>query len=129
MHSKCGSFATQKLVDNSTERCYTVNTKKLLRNLNKGNIMSYTVAEVTIPTAGIFYTARNDNRTPEQVVADGISGFANGIQSDVYTELNSVQKCSVQDIFTGLSKEEAEAKKKTLIEFGRVKGFKVLNAR
>ena len=91
--------------------------------------MTYTVAEVTIPTAGIFYTARNDNRTPEQVVADGIAGFINGIQSDIYKELNSVQKCSVQDIFTGLSKEEAEAKKKTLIEFGRVKGFKVLNAR
>ena len=87
----------------------------------------YTVAEVMIPNKGIFYTARNDNRTPEQVVADGIAGFANGIQSDIYTELNSVQKCSVQDIFTGLSKEEAEAKKKTLIEFGRVKGFKVLN--
>ncbi len=89
--------------------------------------MNYTVAEVMIPNKGIFYTARNDNRTPEQVVADGIAGFANGIQSDIYTELNSVQKCSVQDIFTGLSKEEAEAKKKTLIEFGRVKGFKVLN--
>jgi hypothetical protein len=81
--------------------------------------MTYTVAEVTIPNKGIFYTARNDNRTPEQVVADGI----------IYTELNSEQKCSVQDIFTGLSKDEAEAKKKTLIEFGRVKGFKVLNAR
>jgi hypothetical protein len=89
--------------------------------------MNYTVAEVMIPNKGIFYTARNDNRTPEQVVADGITGFANGIQSDIYKELDSEQKCSVQDIFTGLSKEEAEAKKKTLIEFGRIKGFKVLN--
>ena len=89
--------------------------------------MNYTVAEVMIPNKGIFYTARNDNRTPEEVVADGISGFANGIHSDIYTELNAEQKCSVQDIFTGLSKEEAEAKKKTLIEFGRIKGFKVLN--
>ena len=89
--------------------------------------MNYTVAEVMILNKGIFYTARNDNRTPEQVVADGIAGFANGIHSDIYTELNSAQKCSVQDIFTGLSKEEAEAKKKTLIEFGRIKGFKVLN--
>ena len=91
--------------------------------------MNYTVAEVMIPNKGIFYTARNDNRTPEQVVADGIAGFANGIHSDIYTELNAEQKCSVQDIFTGLSKEEAEAKKKTLIEFGRIKGFKVLNER
>ena len=89
--------------------------------------MNYTVAEVMIPNKGIFYTARNDNRTPEQVVADGIAGFANGIHSDIYTELNAERKCSVQDIFTGLSKEEAEAKKKTLIEFGRIKGFKVLN--
>ena len=89
--------------------------------------MNYTVAEVMIPNKGIFYTARNDNRTPEQVVADGIAGFNNGIHSDIYTELNAEQKCSVQDIFTGLSKEEAEAKKKTLIEFGRIKGFKVLN--
>ena len=89
--------------------------------------MNYTVAEVMILNKGIFYTARNDNRTPEQVVADGIAGFANGIHSDIYTELNSEQKCSVQDIFTGISKEEAEAKKKTLIEFGRIKGFKVLN--
>ena len=89
--------------------------------------MNYTVAEVMILNKGIFYTARNDNRTPEQVVADGIAGFANGIHSDIYTELNSEQNCSVQDIFTGISKEEAEAKKKTLIEFGRIKGFKVLN--
>ncbi len=89
----------------------------------------YTVAEITIPTAGIFYTARNDNRTPDQVVADGIAGFSNGVRSDIYKELNSVQKCAVQDIFSGLNKAEAEAKKKTLIEFGRIKGFKVLNAR
>ena len=91
--------------------------------------MKYTVAEVTIPNKGIFYTARNDNRTPEQVVADGIAGFANGARSDIYNELNSEQQCSVQAIFADLSKDEAETKKKTLIEFSRIKGFKVLNAR
>ena len=91
--------------------------------------MTYTVAEVTIPNAGIFYTARNDSRTPEQVVADGILGFTNGVRSDIYKELTSVQKCFVQDIFTGLNKAEAEFKKKTLIEFGRVKGVRVLNTR
>ena len=92
--------------------------------------MNYTVAEVTIPNSGIFYTARNDDRAADQVVADGILGWTKGdISSPIYEELNRVQQCHVQNIFTGLSKEEAEAKKKTLIEYARTKGIHVLNVR
>lgn len=118
------------MVDNGAERCYTINTEKLLRNLKKGNKMNYTVAEVTVPNTGIFYTARNDDRAAEQVVADGILGWTSGdVSSPIYEGLNKIRQCHVQNIFTGLNKSEAEAKKKTLIEYARAKGIHVLNVR
>jgi hypothetical protein len=90
----------------------------------------YTVAEVAVPNEGIFYTARNDDRAPVEVVADGITGWSKmGVKSPIYESLNRRQQCSVQNIFTGLTKAEAEAKKKTLIEYARVKGIRVLNVR
>jgi len=89
----------------------------------------YTVAEITTPD-GVFFTARNDDRDPTEVVADGIVGFTKaGAQSPIYQSLFQHQVCFVKNIFTGLNKTEAEAKKKTLIEYARVKGNRVLNVR
>jgi hypothetical protein len=89
----------------------------------------YTVAEITTPD-GVFFTARNDDRDPTEVVDDGIVGFTKaGAQSPIYQSLFQHQVCFVKNIFTGLNKAEAEAKKKTLIEYARVKGNRVLNVR
>ena len=89
----------------------------------------YTVAEITTPD-GVFFTARNDDRTPAEVVADGITGFTKaGAQSPIYQSLTQHQVCLVKNIFSGLNKDEAEAKKKTLIEYARIKGNIVLNVR
>ena len=89
----------------------------------------YTVAEITTPD-GVFFTARNDDRTPVEVVADGIVGLTKaGNQSPIYQSLTQHQVCLVKNIFSGLNKDEAEAKKKTLIEYARIKGQSVLNVR
>jgi hypothetical protein len=81
--------------------------------------MTYTVAKITTPD-GVFFTARSDDRTPEEVVADGISGYATlGNRSPIYESLNRHKSCSVTNIFTGLAKSEAEAKMKTLVEYER----------
>lgn len=89
----------------------------------------YTVAEITTPD-GVFFTARNDDRAPIEVVADGIVGFTKaGVQSPIYQSLFQHQVCLVKNIFTGLNKSEAEAKKKTLIEYSRAKGLTVLNVK
>lgn len=88
----------------------------------------YTVAEVTTPD-GVFYTARNDDRTPLEVVADGVAGMQAGANSPIYQSLTQHQVCFVKNIFTGLNKAEADAKKKTLIEYARVKGMNVLNVK
>ena len=90
--------------------------------------MNYTVAKITTPT-GVFFTSRNDNRTAEEVVADGISGYRNGVRSKIYSTLNHYQVCKVQNIFHGLNKDQADSKKKILIEYERALGAKVLNAR
>ena len=88
----------------------------------------YTVAEITTPD-GYYFTARNDNRTPSEIVSDGISGFKHRGPNPgkIYESLNQHQMCFVKDIFTGLTKQEAEAKKKTLIEYSRMIGRSVLN--
>jgi hypothetical protein len=88
----------------------------------------YTVAEITTPD-GVFFTARNDNRTPTEVVADGIVGMQAGAQSPIYESLHHHKVCFVKNIFSGLNKPEADAKKKTLIEYARVKGIRVLNVK
>jgi hypothetical protein len=89
---------------------------------------SYTVAMVTVGN-GVFFTSRNDNREPHEVVADGIAGFELGHKSPIYESLNRNKTCTVKNLFQGLSKSEADAKKKTLIEFERANGRTVLNVR
>jgi hypothetical protein len=89
----------------------------------------YIVAEITTPD-GVFFTARNDNRTSFEVVADGILGYTKSRnQSPIYESLFQHQACIVKNIFTDLNKAEAEAKKKTLIEYSRIKGTPVLNVK
>jgi hypothetical protein len=89
----------------------------------------YTVAEITTQD-GVFFTARNDDRTPVEVVADGVVKYTKeGVQTGIYQSLFQHRVCLVNNIFTGLNKDEAEAKKKTLIEYARIKGNKVLNVK
>lgn len=90
--------------------------------------MKYNVAEVTTPD-GVFFTARTDNRTPKKVVYDCVKGYRHGRHSPIYASLNKHQTCLVKTIFTGLSKQEATEKRKTLIEYARAKGKPVLNRR
>jgi hypothetical protein len=88
----------------------------------------YTVAQITTPD-GYYFTARADNRTHTEVVADGISGFKHRGPNPgkIYESLNQHQVCFVKNIFEGLDQDEAEAKKKTLIEYHRAIGSSVLN--
>ena len=91
--------------------------------------MNYIVAKITTPV-GIFFTARNDDRLPMEVVADGIVGFEKmDCRSPIYQALYTYRVCFVNNIFQGLSKAEAESKKKTLIEYERNCGTQVLNVR
>ena len=91
--------------------------------------MKYRVAKITTPV-GVFFTARNDDRLPNEVVADGILGYTKSdLRSPIYQALYTYQVCFVNNIFQNLSKAEAEAKKKTLIEYERTCGTQVLNVR
>jgi hypothetical protein len=90
---------------------------------NNGN---YTVAEITTED-GVFYTARNDDRSAEQVVQDGINGFEHGNDSPIYASLVEHQTCTVVNIYTGLDKNQAEARRRVLIEDALAQGKFVLN--
>ena len=88
--------------------------------------MTYTVAKITTQD-GIFYTARSDNRTPKEVVADGISGYQAGNRAPIYESLNSWGNCLVENQATGLTEEAAKELKKALIIVARSQGYNVLN--
>ena len=88
--------------------------------------MIYTVAKITTQD-GIYFTARSDDRTPKQVVADGISGFNAGNRAPIYESLNRWENCLVENLATGLSEDEAKNLKKAFITVSLAKGEKVLN--
>jgi len=90
--------------------------------------MAYTVAQITTPD-GVFFTARSDDRTPQEVVEHGVQGFHAGPQAPIYRSLNQHRVCFVKNIFTNLTEAEAEVKKKTLVEYARATGQSVLNVR
>jgi hypothetical protein len=89
--------------------------------------MTYTVAKITTQD-GVFFTARSDNRTPKEVVADGISGYQAGNRAAIYESLNRWGNCLVEDQATGLTEEAAKELKKALIIVARSQGYNVLNA-
>ncbi len=88
--------------------------------------MTYTVAKITTQD-GIYFTARSDNRTPKEVVADGINGYRAGNRAPIYESLNHWENCLVENQATGLSKESAEELKKAMIVVARSQGRTVLN--
>ena len=88
--------------------------------------MTYTVAKITTQD-GIFYTARSDNRTPKEVVADGISGYQAGNRAPIYESLDKWENCLVENQATGLTEEAAKELKKALIVVARSQGYNVLN--
>ena len=90
--------------------------------------MTYTVAQITTPD-GVYFTARKDDRTPQEVVEHGIRGYDAGQRSPIYESLNQYRQCFVKNIFTGLTEAEAEIKKKTIVEYVRTTGTNVLNVR
>ena len=80
--------------------------------------MTYYVDQVETPD-GVFYTARNDTRSPEEIVKDGISGYnITGIRSKIYTSLNNHQTCKLNHRMKVLEgKSKADSIKKSLIEW------------
>lgn len=89
--------------------------------------MTYTVAKITTQD-GIYFTARSDDRTPKQVVADGISGYRAGNRAPIYESLNHWENCLVENQATGLTEAAAQELKKALIIVARSQGYTVLNA-
>ena len=89
--------------------------------------MTYTVAKITTQD-GIFYTARSDDRTPKQVVQDGINGYEAGNRSPIYESLNRWENCLVENLSTKLTEDEAKELKKALIIVSRSQGHNVLNS-
>ena len=89
--------------------------------------MNYTVAKITTPD-GVFFSARSDDRAPKEVVAHGKQGFQAGQTSPIYESLSTHEVCLVDNLATGLSKEQAEELKKAYIIVSRSQGMNVLNA-
>ena len=90
--------------------------------------MNYIVAKITTPD-GVFFTARDDDRAPKDVVAQGKQGFEAGQTSPIYESLNTHEVCLVDNLATGLSKEAAEELKKSYIVVSRSQGENVLNVK
>lgn len=88
--------------------------------------MTYTVAKITTQD-GVFFTARSDDRTPKEVVADGIAGYQAGNRSPIYESLNQWENCLVETLKTGLTEVEAKELKKAYIIVARSQGYNVLN--
>ena len=89
--------------------------------------MNYTVAKITTQD-GIFFTARSDDRTPKEVVQDGINGFNAGNTAPIYESLNRWENCLVENQAVGLTEAAAKELKKSLIVVARSQGLNVLNA-
>ena len=89
--------------------------------------MNYKVAKIKTPD-GVFFTARNDDRAPKEVVAHGKQGFQAGQTSPIYESLNTHEVCLVDNLAIDLSKEQADQLKKAYIIVSRSQGINVLNA-
>ena len=88
--------------------------------------MNYTVAKITTQD-GIFFTARSDDRTPKEVVQDGITGFNAGNTAPIYESLNRWKNCAIENLAEGLTKQEANELKKAHIIVARSQRHTVLN--
>jgi len=89
--------------------------------------MTYYVDQIETPD-GVFFTARNDTRTSDQIVQDGITGFESGINSKIYASLNEHQDAKiVHRMEVPEGKDRANSIKKSLIEWAESQGKFVLN--
>ena len=87
----------------------------------------YNVAKITTPD-GVYFTSRRDNRTPKQVVRDGISKVRyENRQGGVYESVYRHEVCLVDNLATGLTEEQAKELKKSHIIVSRYQGLNVLN--
>jgi|LauGreDrversion4_2_1035121.scaffolds.fasta_scaffold1580874_2 hypothetical protein len=90
--------------------------------------MTYTVAKITTPD-GVQFTARQDSRTPKEVVAQGIAKVVHeGVKGGVYESLYNHKTCTVDTMKTGLTEDQAKALKKAYIMVYRTEGHNVLNS-
>lgn len=92
--------------------------------------MIYTVARVETPD-GVFFTARKDDRTADEIVAHGVQGYerAKGDCSNVYKSLYHYRTCTPTNVSTGLDKLSANAVKKQCIFDARANNENVLNGK
>jgi hypothetical protein len=88
---------------------------------------NYRVAKVVFPDNKVYFTSRNDNRTPVEFIYDAVSGFNRKEFNRINVESANYRVCYIKNIFEGLSKDESDAKKKTLIEYERSLGTDVIN--
>jgi hypothetical protein len=91
---------------------------------------NYTVAAIILPDNKIAFTNRKDNRTAQEVVAQGIAGYDR--HGHNHRRFNAGLKhygvCYVKNLFTNCTKAEGDRIKKTLIEYERQSGKDVLNS-
>jgi hypothetical protein len=88
---------------------------------------NYRVAGQFFPDNQIYITSRNDNRTSTEFIYDAVNGFNRGELRRINRESAKYRVCHVKVFFEGLSKAEADAKKKTLIDYERSRGTDVIN--
>lgn len=87
----------------------------------------YTVAKITTPD-GVYFTSRQDDRTPKQVVQDGIAKVRHeGRKGGVYESVYQHEVCLVDNLASGLNETQAKELKKSLIVVSRYQGLNVLN--
>ena len=89
--------------------------------------MLYNVAKITTPD-GVYFTARQDNRTPKKVVHDGIAKVKyENRQGGIYESLYRHEVCLVDNLATGLTEAQAKELKHSHIIVSRYQGLNVLN--
>jgi len=87
----------------------------------------YNVAKITTPD-GVYFTARRDDRTPKQVVHDGIAKVRHeNRRGGVYESVYHHEVCLVDNLATGLTEAQAKELKKSHIIVSRYQGLNVLN--
>lgn len=88
--------------------------------------MTYIVARVNYANNERFFTARKDDRTVEEINRQRSQpSFEREHSNDLYNK----DAVSVDNLYTGLTKEQADTIKNLLIEADRTAGLPVLNAR
>ena len=91
---------------------------------------SHNVTLYHFSDGSIYISARNDHRSPTEIVQAAFAVDKLNCKSGVFVKCRQGLLVSTQKVFDNLSKTEAESKRKTLIDFYRNSGHnKVLNVK